>query len=245
MKYLQIYPDEIKALTERLDDAERGRLFMAMIAYAETGEELELPGNENFVWPQARLHLDKQREAYSEKVAGAERAREAREQAKKEEQKEKFCSQKKNSDSRNSNSDSRKKTLESREEQEQEQEQEQEHKTLSPPPTPSTTTPVDKDLVEVVAAWEKASARYVTAAEADDLKDALSEHGKADVLEAIKVCVRNRAVKLAYFRKVLANLHNEQRNKNGPFVPASLCDEEWKEEWKRQLEKIEAEMYRI
>lgn len=244
MKYLQIYPDEIKALTERLDDAERGRLFMAMIAYAETGEEPNLLGNENFVWPQARLHLDKQREAYSEKVAGAERAREAREQAKKNEQKGNFCSQKKNSDSRNSNSDSRKKTLDSREEQEQEHKHKQEHKTLLPPPTPSTTTPVDKDLVEVMAAWEKASARYVTEAEADDLKDALSEHGKADALEAIKVCVRNRAVKLAYFRKVLANLHNEQRKKNGPFVPASLCDTE-QDILQRQMVEIEAEAYRI
>jgi len=59
MEYLKIFTDFAQSV-EALDDAERGRLFMAMLAYADRGEEPALPGNERFVWPTARLHIDRE-----------------------------------------------------------------------------------------------------------------------------------------------------------------------------------------
>ena len=59
MEYLKIFTDFTRSI-EPLDDAERGRLFSAMLAYAESGEIPDLPGNERFLWPTARLHIDRE-----------------------------------------------------------------------------------------------------------------------------------------------------------------------------------------
>ena len=58
MEYLKIWVS-FREVTECLADDEKGRLFDAMLAYAETGEEPELTGNERFVWPCARQNLRK------------------------------------------------------------------------------------------------------------------------------------------------------------------------------------------
>ena len=58
-----------------LGDAERGRLFSAMLLYAETGEEPDLKGNERFIWDTAKIEIDRQKDAYKNKVRGAEKAR--------------------------------------------------------------------------------------------------------------------------------------------------------------------------
>ena len=59
MEYLKIFTDFARSI-EPLDDAERGRLFSAMMAYADHGEVPELSGNERFIWPTARLHIDRE-----------------------------------------------------------------------------------------------------------------------------------------------------------------------------------------
>ena len=61
MEYLKIFTDFARSI-EPLDDAERGRLFSAMLAYAESGQITDLPGNERFLWPTARLHIDREAE---------------------------------------------------------------------------------------------------------------------------------------------------------------------------------------
>ncbi len=58
MEYLKIWVS-FREVTECLADDEKGRLFDAMMAYAETGEEPELKGNERFVWPCARQNIRK------------------------------------------------------------------------------------------------------------------------------------------------------------------------------------------
>lgn len=77
MKYLKVYTDFVQSM-EPLSDAERGRLFTAMLEYAEQGTEPDLRGNERFVWPTAKQNIDRQKSSYKNKVAGAEKAREAR-----------------------------------------------------------------------------------------------------------------------------------------------------------------------
>lgn len=63
MKYLKVFTDFAEDIGD-LGDAERGRLFTAMLTYAETGEEPELRGNERFLWKVAKKNIDNQRATY-------------------------------------------------------------------------------------------------------------------------------------------------------------------------------------
>ena len=67
MKYLKVFTDFAKII-EPLGEAEIGRLFMAMLKYAETSEQPDLRGNEKFIWPTAKLNIDRERE-FAEKQA--------------------------------------------------------------------------------------------------------------------------------------------------------------------------------
>lgn len=59
-RYLKIYTDFRECLTT-LGDAEKGRLFDAMLLYAERGEEPNLSGNERHIWPLAKMNIDRQK----------------------------------------------------------------------------------------------------------------------------------------------------------------------------------------
>ena len=67
MKYLKVFTDFVKVI-EPLGEAEIGRLFMAMLKYAETSEQPDIRGNEKFIWPMAKLNIDRERE-FAEKQA--------------------------------------------------------------------------------------------------------------------------------------------------------------------------------
>lgn len=66
MKYLKVFTDFVADMKE-LGEAERGRLFTAMLEYAETGEEPALRGNERFVWGTAKKNIDNQRDSYEKR----------------------------------------------------------------------------------------------------------------------------------------------------------------------------------
>ena len=66
MKVLQVYTDFADAMKE-LNDAERGRLFVAMLEYARSGAEPVFRGVEKILWPVAKLNIDKQIEAYQQR----------------------------------------------------------------------------------------------------------------------------------------------------------------------------------
>lgn len=70
MKYLKIFTT-FKKNIQRLSDEECGRLFRAMLEYAETGEDVELEGREDVVWPIAQEQIDNCREAYESKAGAA------------------------------------------------------------------------------------------------------------------------------------------------------------------------------
>ena len=63
MKYLKVFVDFADKI-ELLGDAERGRLFTAMLEYASSGAEPDLRGNERFIWPTAKSEIDRQSESY-------------------------------------------------------------------------------------------------------------------------------------------------------------------------------------
>ena len=77
MKYLKVFTD-FREIMEPLNDRERGRLFMAMLAYAADGAEPSLEGKERILWPVARQLIDREAEAYEAKVASVTRARDAK-----------------------------------------------------------------------------------------------------------------------------------------------------------------------
>ena len=56
MEYLKVWTS-FRELLEPLTDAERGRLFVAMLEYAESGIEPGLSGSERYVWPAARQNI--------------------------------------------------------------------------------------------------------------------------------------------------------------------------------------------
>ena len=49
---------------EQLNDAERGRLWTALLEYSSTGTISELRGNERFVFPQMKWQIDRDKETY-------------------------------------------------------------------------------------------------------------------------------------------------------------------------------------
>ena len=59
MNYLKVWTSFREAIAP-LNDAEKGRLFDAMLIYAETGEEpTEFKGNERFLWAVAKQDIDR------------------------------------------------------------------------------------------------------------------------------------------------------------------------------------------
>lgn len=59
MDYLKVWTS-FREVIAPLNDSEKGRLFDAMLHYAETGEEPpEFKGNERFLWPVAKLDIDR------------------------------------------------------------------------------------------------------------------------------------------------------------------------------------------
>lgn len=68
LSYLQIFSDKVELL-EPFDDAERGRLLTAMLAYALQDTEIPLTGNERYVWPVFRQMIDQSKAALHNKQA--------------------------------------------------------------------------------------------------------------------------------------------------------------------------------
>ena len=54
--YIKVFIDYLDAI-EPLGDAERGRLFTALLTYARTGEAPQLGGNERFLFPMMRAQI--------------------------------------------------------------------------------------------------------------------------------------------------------------------------------------------
>lgn len=65
MLYIKLFLDYLEAV-EPLGDAERGRLFTALLQYARTGEAPHLGGNERFLFPMMRAQIDRDSAEYKD-----------------------------------------------------------------------------------------------------------------------------------------------------------------------------------
>ncbi len=68
LPYVCLYMSYSKSLLP-FTDAERGRIVMAMMNYAATGETPQFDGNERFIWPSLQNQIDRDIETYQEKCA--------------------------------------------------------------------------------------------------------------------------------------------------------------------------------
>ena len=122
MQYMKVFTDFRLAL-EPLGDAERGRLFMAMLEYAESGTEPDFRGNERFVWPMAKLQLDRTEKEYRKQVEnGRKGGRPSKTKANQEEPKETHQNPKKPTKTQRN--------------QDKEKDKEKDKENISPPHTP-------------------------------------------------------------------------------------------------------------
>lgn len=134
MDFLKLFSD-MEQLFEPFTDEERGALLTAMMAYAFHGEDTEFDGNERFVWPVLRRHIDQCRSYNTDmaelgrkggKASAASRTKqpvEAPLQSASSESNRRFKREQENSTA----ASSRFKLQEQEQEQEHIQEQEQEH----------------------------------------------------------------------------------------------------------------------
>lgn len=65
-EYFCAYHSYLKSI-EPLNDAEKGRLFAALLEYSSTGAVPELRGNERFVFPTMKEQIDRDLQKYEEK----------------------------------------------------------------------------------------------------------------------------------------------------------------------------------
>ena len=63
-EYFKVFHSYLEAI-EPLGDAERGRLFTAMIEYSRTGIVPNLKGNERILFPTMKINIDRDIESYS------------------------------------------------------------------------------------------------------------------------------------------------------------------------------------
>ena len=70
--------DAFETETAALTDVERGRLLLCMQRYAAKGEEMELSGNERFLWPVYRMRIDQARHISAAREEAGRRSGESR-----------------------------------------------------------------------------------------------------------------------------------------------------------------------
>lgn len=66
LEFFNAYHSYLKSI-EPLNDAERGRLFTALLEYSSTGVNPDLRGNERFIFPMIREQIDRDKARYEAK----------------------------------------------------------------------------------------------------------------------------------------------------------------------------------
>lgn len=116
VSYIKVFFD-FEERTEELTDAEKSRLLLAMLRYAQTGEKPVLSGNERYIWPVFKGEIDRQMAVYNTKLENGSRGGRPKKSETETEN---------NRNKPDETENNRNKTENNRNAQEQEQEQEQE-----------------------------------------------------------------------------------------------------------------------
>lgn len=192
MYYLKVFTDFAEAL-EPYADAEAGRIFRAMLRYAEDGTEPDFRGNERYIWPAAKQNIERARKYSDEKSQnGARRRKSKPEQT---EADASNCKQTEATASKPEQSPATKKR----------KEKEKENNTTPLPP------PSEGELREVAAVWEESVGELprIVLQEAASWMQAGITSGL--ICEAIREAARNGAGKWAYVEAILRRCAQERR----------------------------------
>lgn len=190
--YVKAYYDWIEQ-TAALSDAERGRLFIAILEYARSGLEPKLDGREGILFPAFKSMLDRDAQISAAKAQnGAKGGRSNK--ANKSKQKQNEANESKHKLTKDKDKD-----------------KDEDNKENSPN---GEQKKVDAALAEVYQAWERASGKCASIAQSEELQILLEEHGRENMLYAIKQGVNHNAVTLAYIKAVLkGNKSSGKRDK--------------------------------
>lgn len=190
--YVKAYYDWIEQ-TAALSDAERGRLFIAILEYARSGLEPKLDGREGILFPAFKSMLDRDAQISAAKAQnGAKGGRSNK--ANKSKQKQNEANESKHKLTKDKDKD-----------------KDEDNKENSPN---GEQKKVDAALAEVYQAWERASGKCASIAQSEELQILLEEYGRENMLYAIKQGVNHNAVTLAYIKAVLkGNKSSGKRDK--------------------------------
>lgn len=183
LDYLKVFPD-FEIMLRRYTDEERGRLFMAMMAYAYRGEEpdFEESAREWLIWDTIKFKIDQCTENLESKRANGRKGGSTAKQDK---------ANRSNAKQTEAN-ESKSKQNPHIQEQEQEhvQEQEQEYVVRSNPQTPFDLTDdelreIRQERAEVETAARRVGLPASTLADQDCMDSLRAEHGADNLLKAI------------------------------------------------------------
>ena len=193
LDYLKVFPD-FEIMLRRYTDEERGRLFMAMMAYAYRGEEpdFEESAREWLIWDTIKLKIDQCTENLESKRAngrkGGSTAKQTEANASTLKQSQAKPSKAKQPEANESESKQNPHIQE--QEQEHVQEQEQEYVVHSNPQTPFDLTDdelreIRQERAEVETAARRVGLPASTLADQDCMDSLRAEHGADNLFKAI------------------------------------------------------------
>lgn len=183
LDYLKVFPD-FEIMLRRYTDEERGRLFMAMMAYAYRGEEpdFEESAREWLIWDTIKLKIDQCTETLESKRANGRKGGSTAKQDK---------ANRSNAKQTEANeSESKQNPHIQEQEQEHVQEQEQEYVVRSNPQSPFDLTDdelreIRQERAEVETAARRVGLPASTLADQDCMDSLRAEHGADNLLKAI------------------------------------------------------------
>ena len=213
MKYLKVWTDFADILAP-LNDSEVGRLFLAMLNYARTGEEPEsFTGNESFLWAVAKRDIDITAEKAETLRQNGSRGGRPR--------------TKDNQEKPNETKDNQSEPNESRKEKKR-NEMKRNEMTLSFLDD-AEAAEIQSEHNRVLDAAEDAGFQNSNSVRAGLLK-LYADYGLAKVLDGIGACVKHGATNLAYLEAVLKGRPKKGKGetysqRDYSDVPGEMMDE--------------------
>lgn len=227
MEYLKVWTSFRKDM-EELQDAEKGRLFDAMLLYAETGEESELKGAERILWPSAKNAIDRTAAKNKKLKSNGEKGGRP-----------------------NKNKDNQTKANETKDNQteptETKDNQTKAYKRNNKENNPLYSLPLmsSEEATEIQRAHNQIMERmeYVgfdmSRSVIDQVINCFADHGLEVVLDALDECAGVQGNKLRYFNRVIENLGKQKPSRDDADRESEELDEIYRktENMLRELEE--------
>ena len=205
--YVKAYFDWIEQ-TAALSDAERGRLFIAILEYARSGLEPKLEGRESILCPTFKVTIDRDNERsqiYADNGSLGGRGNKANE-SKIKLNKANESKQKLTKDIRHKTKDIRQKTKD---------DDINYYSSCRCSSNLNTTAAaaaeIDQDFAAIVKLWDNSCGNIVSYTESEMLQDLFNRYGADKMDFAIKECVKAGVVNIRYLEAVL---QGKKRNSN-------------------------------